>query len=98
MKRHAFHGEAEEEYANAAEYYARPDPELGRRFYDEIERLIRDIRQQPERFRVFDAPMRRHLSDVFPYAVLYVDQPDRILIMAVMHLKRRPDYWKKRLG
>ena len=71
---------------------------MGCRFYDEIERLIRDIRQQPERFRLFDSPIRRHFSDVFPYAVLYVDQPDRMLIIAVMHMKRRPGYWKKRLG
>jgi len=56
------------------------------------------VRQNPERFRLFDAPIRRHFSDVFPYAVLYVDQPDRVLIIAVMHMKRRPGYWKHRLG
>ena len=56
------------------------------------------MRQNPERFRLFDAPIRRHFSDVFPYAVLYVDQPDRVLIIAVMHMKRRPGYWKHRLG
>ena len=65
MKRHAFHREAEDEYAAAAEYYAGIEPELGRRFCDEIERLIRDVRQQPERFRSLDAPIRRHFSDVF---------------------------------
>lgn len=97
MKRHAFHHEAEEEYADAAEYYAGIEPELGGRFYDEIERLIRDVRQNPERFRLFDAPIRRHFSDVFPYAVLYVDQPERVLIIAVMHMKRRPGYWRPRL-
>ena len=52
MKRHAFHREAEEEYAGI-------EPELGRRFYDEIERLIRDIRQRPQRFLSFDSPIRR---------------------------------------
>jgi hypothetical protein len=30
--------------------------------------------------------------------VLYVDQPERVLIIAVMHMKRRPGYWKERLG
>ncbi len=97
MKRHAFHHEAEEDYADAAEYYAGIEPELGGRFYDEIERLIRDVRQNPERFRLFDAPIRRHFSDVFPYAVLYVDQPDRVLIIALMHMKRCPGYWRPRL-
>ena len=98
MKRHAFHRAAEEEYVQAVEYYAHIEPELGRRLYDEVERLIRDIRRQPERFRWFDSPIRRHFSDVFPYAVLYVDQPERVLIIAVMHMKRRPGYWKERLG
>jgi plasmid stabilization system protein ParE len=98
VKRHAFHRQAEAEYAEAAKYYAQLDPELGGRFYDEIERLIRDIRQTPVRFRFLDAPIRRHFSSVFPYAVLYVDQSDRVLIVAVMHMKRRPVYWKDRLG
>ena len=97
MKRHAFHREAEQEYADAADYYAGIDPELGRRFYDEIERLIHDVRKQPDRFPFFDAPIRRHFSDLFPYAVLYVNQLDRVLILGVMHMKRRPDYWRKRI-
>jgi len=71
--------------------------ELGGRFYDEIECLIREVRQNAERFRLFDAPIRRHFSDVFPYAALYVDQPDCVLIIAVMHMKRRPGHWRPRL-
>lgn len=97
MKAHAFHPEADEEYAQAADYYARIDPKLGKRFYDQIEGLILDIRCQPERFRLFDPPIRRHFSKVFPYAVLYVEQLERVLIIAVMHMKRRPGYWRKRL-
>jgi toxin ParE1/3/4 len=97
VKAHAFHAEANEEYAQVAEYYARIDPELSKRFYDQIEGLILDIRRQPQLFRLFDPPIRRHFSKVFPYAVLYVDQPDRVLIIAVMHMKRRPGYWRNRL-
>ncbi len=46
-------------------------PELGGRFYDEIERFIREVRPQPDRFLQFDPPVRRHLSTVFPYAVVF---------------------------
>jgi toxin ParE1/3/4 len=81
----------------AAKYYAKISPELSVRFYDDMERLILDIRQDPERYRFFDSPIRRHFSSVFPYAVLYVDQSDRVLIIAVMHMKRRPGYWRMRL-
>lgn len=97
MKPHAFHPEAADEYGEAAQYYTRISPELGGRFYDEIECLIEDIRRDPKRFRVFDPPASRNFSNVFPYAVIYVEQTDRIWILATMHLKRRPGYWKHRL-
>lgn len=96
MKPHALHPEAEAEYAAAAKYYFKIQPELGGRFYDEMERLIHDVRRDPKRFRRFDPPAQRHFSNVFPYAVIYVEQSDRIWILAVMHLKRHPGYWEQR--
>ena len=98
MKLHVFHPEAEAEYIEAARYYARVDPVLAGRFFNEIEGLILKIRQQPGRFRHFDPPARRHFSNVFPYAVIYLEEPDRIWIVAVMHLKRQPGYWQERVG
>ena len=68
------------------------------RFYDEIDRLINDIRRDPERYPFFDSPIRRHFSSVFPYPVLYVNQPERVLIIAGMNMKRRPGYWRYRLA
>ena len=97
MKPHAFHPAAAEEYADAANYYTRIHPELGGRFYDEMERLIQDIRREPQRFRRFEPLAQRHFSNVFPYSVIYVEQPDRIWILAMMHMKRRPGYWQNRV-
>ena len=97
MKPHVFHPAADAEYAEAAAYFSRVSPELGGRFYDELERLIRDVRSQPNLFRVFDAPARRHFSTVFPYSVIYLDQPDRVWIVAIAHMKRQPRYWRQRL-
>jgi plasmid stabilization system protein ParE len=92
-----FHPEAGAEYTQAVEYYAAIRPELGNRFYDEIERLVGEIGRQPERFFRFSPPARRALSREFPYSVVYLEQPDRVWIVAVMHAKRRPGYWKYRL-
>jgi toxin ParE1/3/4 len=97
VKRHDFHPEAEEEYVQAVDYYANIEPNLGNRLYDEIERLIREVRRQPKRFFEFSPPARRALSQDFPYFVIYLEQPDRIWIVAVMHAKRRPGYWRQRL-
>ena len=96
--RHAIHPEADAEFAEAVRYYAAIEPQLGVRFYREIERLIQDICAQPQRFFRFHPPARRALSPEFPYSVVYLEQPDHVWIVAVMHTKRRPGYWKKRLG
>ncbi|MES2696200.1 MAG: type II toxin-antitoxin system RelE/ParE family toxin [Verrucomicrobiota bacterium] len=70
---------------------------MGFRFYDEIERLIAEIRTEPRLYRKVDGDVRRHLSVEFPYGLLYLGEPDSIWIVAVMPLKRDPEYWKHRL-
>lgn len=97
MKPHAFHPAADAEYTEAAEYHAGISPELAGRFYDDVEEVIRQIRRQPERFRRVSPLIRRALCAHFPYAVLYMDEPDRIWIVAVMHGMRRPGYWRSRV-
>ena len=67
------------------------------RFFDEIEGLLLDIRRTPDRYRHFDPPARRHFSDVFPYAVIYLEREDYLWMVALMHMKREPGYWKERL-
>ena len=95
--RHAHHPAADAEFAEAVRYYAGVDPQLGLRFYHEIERLIHAVCAQPDRFLRFSPPARRALSREFPYSVFYLDQPDRVWIVAVMHAKRKPGYWRDRL-
>ena len=34
---------------------------------------------------------------IFPYAVVFMEKPEHIWIVAVMHMKRRPGYWRERL-
>jgi hypothetical protein len=34
----------------------------------------------------------------FPFGILYVATVDEIVVLAVMHLRRRPGYWQGRLG
>ena len=97
MKPHVFHLDADAEYTRAVQYHAGIRPELGSRLYDEIERLIQEIRRQPDRFFRFSPPARRALSRKFPYSVVYLDLSDRIWIVAVMHAKQRPGYWRERL-
>jgi len=97
VKPFRFHRKADAEFADAAEYYARISPQLGQRFCTVIQEIITEICSVPNRYRMIVPPVRRHFRKPFPYAVLYIDQPDCVWIVAVSPFKRDPDYWRARL-
>lgn len=92
-----FHPEALAEYEDAALYYASCQERLELRFMAAVEHAVQQIAETPERWRVFDGEIRRYLTRVFPYAVLYSIEPDHVLIVAVMHCHREPGYWRERV-
>ncbi len=97
MKRPAFLPEARIELIEAAQYYATILPGLGYRFYTVIDDLINEVGRLPGTFRYIRKPARRHFTREFPYGIIYVERPDDIWILAVMHLHRDPVYWTQRL-
>ena len=92
-----FHPEAANEFSEAARFYKDRGLKLGKRFSAEVRAAITRIVEAPERWSFFEQDVRRHRVNVFPYLVLYTVEPDCVLIIAVMHGKREPGYWKHRL-
>ena len=95
--RYEFHPEALEDYREAARWYGNREPDLALRFVGEIEDSIRRILDAPDRWRTVEEDVRRCLTHVFPYSILYTIEPEFILILAVAHCSREPGYWKERL-
>jgi plasmid stabilization system protein ParE len=93
-----FHPEALEEYEKAAQYYAMQQSGLDLRFIGSVENAIDLILDDPLRWRPFDEDVRRCLTHVFPYGVLYTIEQDYVLIVAVAHCSREPGYWKRRIA
>ncbi len=91
-----FHPEALQEYQQSTRYYAERDPALAHRFVECVEEAISRVLESPNRWRILEDDVRRCLTHVFPYGVLYTIEPDFILIVAVMHCSREPGYWKQR--
>ncbi len=96
--RYEFHPEALEEYNAAGHYYAERQRGLDLRFIVSVEDAIERILRDPYRRRAFYEDVRRCLTRVFPYAVLYTIEPDYVLIVAVAHCSREPGYWEHRLS
>jgi len=96
MKPVRFLRPAEIEMLDAAHYYQKQARGLGGDFLDKIELAARDIGENPERWPIIRGNTRRRLVHRFPYALLYRDDPDEVVVEAVMHLNRHPDYWIER--
>jgi len=90
--RYEFHPEALEEYDEAGHYYGQKEPGLELRFIVCVENAIEAILEDPLRWRRFDEDVRRCLTRLFPYAILYTIEADFILIVAVAHCSREPGY------
>ena len=85
-----------EEVAESAKYYEHEVEGLGKAFLQKVRDAVDDIKENPRMFRIIHHPYRRHLLPRFPFAVIYRLENSTIYILAVMHLKRRPYYWKYR--
>jgi toxin ParE1/3/4 len=87
---------AESELATAAEYYNRAVPGLGMEFLNEVERTIARILRHSQAWTKITKHHRRCRTRRFPYAIIYTIEGDTVIISAVMHGHRHPDYWKSR--
>ncbi len=96
MKPYYFHPKALEEAEQAISFYERRQAGLGTRFLDALEDAIARIQRHPRLYQTISGNIRKCRLLRFPYGVIYRDQKDRIEIIAVMHLKRKPGYWKSR--
>jgi plasmid stabilization system protein ParE len=93
----SFHPEAEIELIEAADYYEEREAGLGHDFAMEIYSTIERITAFPAAWPETDAGIRRCLVRRFPYGILYSEDRNTIFIVAIMHLHRKPDYWKHRI-
>lgn len=86
------------EFEEAINYYNEKSPELGTRFENEVKKTISRILSFVDSYPKFSANTRRALTDRFPYGIIYSYTQDEIIVIAVMHLHRKPGYWKSRIS
>ncbi len=91
-----FDEDARREYLDAIVFYSNSAQKVGVKFADAVESAIAKIGSSPTRFRELEAGIRRCRVSPFPYSILYHVSEDEILILAVKHDRRNPDYWRYR--
>ena len=70
---------------------------LGYEFAREVANTISRILRYPEAWTKLSQRTRRCRTKRFPYGVIYQIRGDRLLIVGVGHLRRKPFYWRNRV-
>lgn len=88
--------QAEEEARKAAGWYENESEGLGAAFLELVEQTLTAISENPLRFPLVYRDVRRALLKRFPYGVFFRLQPDRIRVLAILHLSRDTSRWQRR--
>lgn len=95
------HAEARQEFTESAHWYETRSPGLGEAFVLEVLRALDSISASPETWPPWPGvlhtpPVHRFLLSDFPFALPYMVLEDRVVILAIAHVRRRPGYWLER--
>ena len=70
---------------------------LGQVFWLDVKHALGNIAAFPSAWHRLSTRSRRCRLRHFPYGLIYQIRQQELLIVAVAHLHRKPDYWKKRM-
>ncbi len=88
---------AQRELDEAVSYYNGQVAGLGDAFLLEAIAAIERIRQFPDAWHPLGENVRRCRLRRFPYGLIYHADESGVLVVAVAHTHRRPEYWRERL-
>jgi toxin ParE1/3/4 len=91
-----FHPEAEKEVLVSAAWYLERSPVAGQAFLIELDRVVQQILEAPDRWSSAPHGTRRIVFPRFPFSIFYRVSEEVIEIVGVAHHSRRPGYWQLR--
>ncbi len=92
-----FHGAARRELRKAVDRYDERLPGLGEEFAAAIEHSVGLIASHPGLGTPHMRRTRRVQIRRFPYSLVYAERDEFLIVIAVAHHRRRPDYWLRRI-
>ena len=90
--------EAEQDLAEAYEWYENRRAGLGEEFLSCVDACIAAIQRTPEMYKVVHENYRRGLVRRFPYAIFYEYLGGVVTVYCVFHTARDPQKWRQRLA
>jgi plasmid stabilization system protein ParE len=88
------HPEAEADIAEAFDWYETRVPGLGSEFLLVLDALFNSILRNHLIYPAVYKNVRRALTRRFPYAVFFITEDTKVVVLSVFHVKRSPRIWK----
>jgi plasmid stabilization system protein ParE len=89
--------EADEEFLEAARYYENEAAGVGLSFIIAIHKAVDQIVEFPFASQIQRDDIRMKVLRHFSYTLFYVIESEIIVIVAVAHQRKRPNYWRSRM-
>ena len=88
---------ANREVDDAVQWYEARAEGLSWEFLDELDRAVRLVRRYPQAGIQIEPEIRQFLLTRFPYSIIYGIDQKTIVVIAVAHQRRKPNYWADRI-
>jgi toxin ParE1/3/4 len=97
VTRARFIAPARREFLAEIAYYTSIEPQLGARFAASVEEAVARAIAFPHAGSPAPANLRRIFVREFPFALVYRADEGGIIVFALAHHSRRPEYWLPRV-
>lgn len=88
---------ARQEYREAADWYEARSPGRGKLFRAAVRNQLDRITANPRIHAKVYQDVRKAVVRGYPYNVLYVEEPGRVVVLSVFHTSRDPRIWQSRV-
>jgi plasmid stabilization system protein ParE len=85
---------AKKDFDVSFDWYSQRSENAAMRFSAEVDAALQRIASASERFARIDEMHRACSLFKFPFRVIYRILENEILVVAIAHAKRHPDYWR----
>jgi plasmid stabilization system protein ParE len=77
-------------------WYEKEREGLGAEFLEAVDKMVKVIAENPERFPAIRKDIRRAVLRRFPYSIFYRIVSGHVVVIACFHGKRKPSIWRSR--
>ena len=91
------HENAALEFEEAIQWYESKQKDLGKRFRKQVVKHLKLVSQHPKWYPFEKDNIHKAYIPQFPFKILFTVEGDILIVYAIVHMRRKPNYWTNRI-